>query len=314
MSDPNLLIGPEQFSDAGVYRLGDDLAIVQTVDFFSPIVGDPFVYGQIAAANALSDCYAVGAQPRTALNIVGFPEGDLEMEVLAEILRGGSERVQLAGAVIVGGHTVRDSEVKYGLAVTGTVDPARMLSNAGARPGDALVLTKALGTGLITTASKSGRGSDESVRAAQESMVMLNRAGSEAAMSLESSGATDITGFGFAVHALEMAQASGVCLGIDMAELPLLAGALDVAVPENHSRANPQNRARAWPSIRSEGQVDQKLMELIFDPQTSGGLLVAIHPSRAGELVERSIDGGLTDSRVVGEVLELGSEALVLRW
>lgn len=313
MSDPNLLIGAEHFSDAGVYRLADDVAMVQTVDFFSPIVDDPFAYGQIAASNSLSDCYAMGAQPRTALNIVGFPEGDLEMEVLAQILQGGAERVKEAGAVIVGGHTIRDTEVKYGLAVTGIVDPSKMISNAGARPGDSLVLTKGLGTGVISTAHKKGKASDESVRAAQASMILLNRSPSEAAVDLGASGATDITGFGFAVHAQEMAGASGVTLAIDLEALPVISGALDVALPEFHSRANPQNRARAWPATRVEGTPDDRRMELLFDPQTSGGLLVAIHPSRAGELVERSIAGGLVDSRVVGEVLELENETLVIR-
>lgn len=307
-TDPDLLIGAEQFSDAGVYRLAPDLAIVQTCDFFAPIVDDPFIFGQIAAANAMGDVYAMGARPKTALNIVGFPDRDLELSVLTEILRGGAERVLAAGAVIVGGHSVRDSEVKYGLAVTGVVHPERMLTNARARPGDALVLTKALGTGLIATAARAGRCPDDVLDGAQASMIALNKDASEAAVALGARSATDITGFGLAGHALEMAQASGVTLEIELGALPALPGAMELAVPENHSGATATNRAYVGDQIELPDGAGARA-ELLFDPQTSGGLLVAIEPARAPELVVRLG----APAAVIGRVIERSAKALIVR-
>lgn len=305
--DPDLLIGPGAFSDAGVYRIAPNLALVQTCDFFPPIVDDPFTYGQIAAANALSDVYAMGAQPKTALNIVGFPDKDLDLAILTEILRGGADRVRAAGAVIVGGHSVRDTEIKYGLAVTGLVDPARMLTNASARAGDALVLTKALGTGLIATANRADRCPPETLAAACASMIALNDAASAAAVELGASAATDITGFGLAGHALEMAEASGVTLEIDLAALPALPGALDLATPDNHSGATATNRAHA------EGRIELPVAEtppteLLFDPQTSGGLLIAIASEGARALVAR-LD---LPAQVVGRVTARTAHSLIV--
>ncbi len=309
--DPNLLIGAEHFSDAGVYRLGDDLAIVQTVDFFPPVVDDPFAYGQIAAANSLSDVYAMGAQPRTALNIVGFPDTELDLSILHEILRGGAERVLAAGAVIVGGHSVRDAEVKYGLAVTGTVDPRRMLTNERARAGDLLVLTKALGTGFITTANRRGECPAETLAAACASMIALNAAASAAAVELGASAVTDITGFGLAGHACEMAEASNVTIEIELAKLPLLPGAKDLAVKANFTRAIASNRGHTEGRTRFEADVAESgLLPFLYDPQTSGGLLIAIGPGEAGELVQRCRSGGATWAGVVGRVDAGGGERL----
>src|SRR5438270_6035914 len=202
VNDPNLLVGTETHDDAGVYRLSDDIAIVQTIDFFPPVVNDPYLYGQIAAANALSDVYAMGGTPRTALNLVGYPDDkDPGLQWLGDILRGGAERCQAGGAVIVGGHTVRDAEIKFGYAVTGTVHPARIFTNASARPGDVLVLTKALGTGFVTTAHKADACPPELFKIACESMVQLNNIGRDAMIEARAHAATDVTGFGLAGHA-----------------------------------------------------------------------------------------------------------------
>lgn len=301
--DPNLLIGAQHFSDAGVYRLADNLAIVQSTDFFAPIVDDPYDYGRIAAANSLSDLYAMGAAPRTVLNIVGFPP-ELGHNVLADILRGGADAVLEAGAVVLGGHSVRSPEVMFGLAVTGTVDPARMLTNAGARPGDALVLTKALGTGLITTASKSDRCPEATLHAAIESMRTLNAAGARAALDIGVNASTDITGFGLAGHALEMAQASGTGLRIKLDLLPLLDGAEALAIPQNFSGAVTTNREYTQDRLRLTCQEDHPRLPLVFDPQTSGGLLFSVEPARADDLVIACREAGLAQATRIGDVVE----------
>jgi selenide,water dikinase len=311
--DPNLLVGAEHFSDAGVYRVADGLAIVQTVDFFPPLVDDPFVYGQIAAANSLSDVYAMGARPKTALNIVGFPDDQLDLAILHEILRGGAERVQAAGAVIVGGHTVRDTEIKYGLSVTGLVDPARMLTNDRAQPGDVLVLTKPLGTGFVTTAFKAGRCPDDVLAAACASMVQLNAAGSEAALQAGAHSMTDITGFGLAGHANEMAQAGGVTLVLELGRLPILPGADALARHGNQTRASATNRRFVEPVMRVEGKPDKTRLEFLFDAQTSGGLLISVAPDRADELVTRAGAAGAAATCVMGRVEAKQDVSLVVQ-
>ena len=312
-SDPNLIVGAEGFSDAGVYRLREDLLIVQSLDFFPPLVDDPFVFGQIAAANSLSDIYAMGARPTTALNIVGFPDDKLELEILAEILRGGADRVQLSGAVIAGGHTVRDTEIKYGMSVTGVVEPDKLLTNQGAQPGDALVLTKPLGTGFITTAFKAGRCPDTTFEKACNSMALLNAGGSEAAVAVGASSATDITGFGLAGHANEMAQASGVSVTIELNKLPLLPGAKQLVQQGNKTRASATNRGFATPHLRVEGSPDPLLMEFVFDAQTSGGLLISVSADSADSLVEQARAAGASDAAVIGKVGEVESASLILR-
>ena len=312
-SDPNLLIGAEHFSDAGVYRLADGMAIVQSVDFFPPLVDDPFDFGRIAAANAMSDVYATGGRPTTVLNIVCFPDDKVSLDVLQEILRGGAERVQAAGAVIVGGHSVRDEEIKYGLAVTGVVDPDRMMTNRAARPGDALVLTKALGTGFVTTALRAGTCPDDALAAACDSMIRLNDTAAEAAVSLGAKAATDITGFGLAAHAGELASASNVTVRLELDRLPRLAGAEDLAVREHHTRANATNRAHVQRMARFEVADDSVAAEFLFDPQSSGGLLIAIGPDRADELVKRCRADGLESAAVVGSIEPLADTHLVIR-
>jgi len=311
-SDPNLLVGAEHLSDAGVYRLADGLAMVQSLDFFPPLVDDPFVFGQIAATNSLSDVYAMGGRPVTALNIVGFPDDKLGLDVLQEILRGGAEQVKAAGAVLLGGHSVRDVEIKYGLAVTGIVDPDHMITNEAARPGDVLVLTKALGTGFVTTALRAGKCPDDVLTTACASMTQLNDTVSKAAMAVGARAATDITGFGLAGHAAELAAASGVTVRIELGKLPLLPGAEALATQKHHTRANPTNRAHLQPSTRFETADDTVAAEFLFDPQTSGGLLVAIAADKADGLVEGCRRRGMEHATVIGTVIDPIDARLVI--
>lgn len=310
--DPNLLVGTEGFSDASVYRLRDDLLMVQSLDFFPPLVDDPFIFGQIAAANSLSDIYTMGASPTTALNIVGFPDDVLDLSILNEILRGGADRVQLAGAVISGGHTVRDVEIKYGLSATGIVTPDVLLTNQAARPGDVLVLTKALGTGFITTAFKASRCPDDVIEQASTSMAMLNAAASEAAIAVGAKAATDITGFGLAGHASEMAQSSEKTIVLELGKLPLLSGAAELARQGNKTRASATNRSFVEPLLRISDDVDPLLTEFAFDAQTSGGLLISVAEDRASELIDRCKTGGAEAACVVGYVQEKEDVAMVI--
>jgi len=309
--DPDLLIGAEDFSDAGVYRLRDDLLILLSLDFFPPLVDDPFLFGQIAAANSLSDIYAMGGTPRAALNIVGFPDDKLDLSILSESLAGGAERVQAAGAVIAGGHTVRDTEIKYGLSVTGVATPDELLTNGGARPGDSLVLTKPLGTGFVTTAFKKKRCPVDVLDTAAASMSMLNRGASESARAVAASAATDITGFGLAGHAGEMAQSSDVTLTIETSRLPVLAGAAELAASGNHTRASKTNRSAVESLMRIESSADAMGLEMLFDAQTSGGLLISVDPVRAEELVGLCQDSGAGQASVIGSVADKSDKFLV---
>jgi selenide,water dikinase len=311
--DPNLLVGVEDASDAGVYRLRDDLLIVQSVDFFPPLVDDPFVYGQIAAANSLSDVFAAGARPTTAMNIVGFPDKELDLSVLSQILAGGAERVRQAGAVVVGGHSVRDSEIKYGLSVTGVVQPERLLTNRAARPGAALVLTKPLGTGFITTAFKAGRCPEDVLQAAVASMIQLNDGGRDAAHAVGAQAATDITGFGLAGHAIELADASQVTVVLEVGRLPLLPGVEDLARQGNRTRASRTNREFAAARMRVEGTPEELRFELLFDAQTSGGLLLCVPADQAEAAVQDARRRGAVSACVIGCVVERQEVSLVVR-
>ena len=311
--DPNLIVGAEGFSDAGVYRLNDDLLIAQSVDFFPPLVDDPFLFGQIAAANSLSDIYAMGGRPVTALNIVGFPDDMLELEVLTDILRGGGERVKTAGAVIAGGHTVRDTEIKYGLSVTGVVQPDQLLTNTAAQPGDVLVLTKALGTGFVTTAFKANRCPENVIAAASDSMKALNAAASQAAVTTGARAATDITGFGLAGHAHEMATSSHVTCVIDLGKLPILPGARELAQRGNKTRASASNRSFVESQLRVAPNADQLLTEFAFDAQTSGGLLISVPQKRVTALIDSARDLGAPVVEIVGHVEARQEVSVVLR-
>jgi selenide,water dikinase len=305
-SDPRLLVGHETMDDAGVFVLSDDLALVQTVDFFAPIVDDPYLFGQIAAANALSDVYAMGGEPLTALAIVGFPSGKLPLEVLREILRGGQDKVHEAGALIVGGHTIIDEELKYGLSVTGRAHPGKLLTNASAHVGDRLVLTKPIGTALLATVAKAGELPAAEMRALGESMCRLNDRASRSALEVGASCATDITGFGLLGHASHIARASGVTLRIVASAVPLLPGAR--AAAERGVRTGGADRNLAYLEPRVDwGASNEVDRVLLIDPQTSGGLLVTLSPTRAQRYL--SLVPGAVD---IGEVVEAGPRGLVI--
>lgn len=281
---PDLLVGFNTADDAGVYRISDTQALVQTVDFFPPIVDDPYFFGQIAAANALSDVFAMGGRPLTALNIVGFPLGKLPIAVLTEILRGGAEKITEAGAVVVGGHSIKDSELKYGVAVTGIIDTDKIVTNAGAKVGDCLFLTKPLGTGLITTGIKRNAVSRELSDLVIRTMAALNQTAAELMMKHGAHAATDITGYGMLGHSYEMAAGSRVALRIFSRALPLLPDVLALAAAGMIPGGAKDNRAFLDGKVTLSHGLDQNLEHVLFDPQTSGGLLIAVPPENAEAL------------------------------
>ncbi len=293
MTNVNVLVGYETADDAGVYRLTDDCALVQTVDFFTPIVDDPFTFGAITAVNSLSDVYAMGGRPISALTILAYPQkGDLDD--LAEILQGGAEKMREADCAILGGHSVNDDEIKFGYAVTGTIHPQRVKTNAGAQVGDALVFTKRIGTGVISTALKKGIVAPEHMQAAIDSMLTLNRRACEAMLAFDVHACTDITGFGLIGHAREMALGSKVTLEIDSHSVRFLPGAIEYA----HAGAMPAglHNNRDFASCEVEGE--SAVMDLLYDPQTSGGLLISLPEADAAAL-EKAYDGAYRIGRVV---------------
>ncbi len=291
--------------DAGVYALSTNLALVQTLDFFPPLVDDPYTFGQIAAANALSDVYAMNGRPITALNIAAYPDDELPMEDLEAILRGAAERVATAGAVTLGGHTVRDKEVKFGLSVTGLVDPAELLTNAAARVGDVLVLTKPLGTGFVTTAAKREECPGPILDRTIAQMIELNAVGRDALRAAGGAHAlTDVTGYGLAGHALEMAEGCGQTIVLEVDQLPLIAGAEMLAVPRYHSRASKTNVEFLAGRIRIDRPSDDVRLGFVFDPQTSGGLLIAIDPANLNRLRDELRQRGASACAAVGRVVE----------
>lgn len=302
--DQNLLVGYDSFADAAVYRLSDELALVQTLDFFTPVVDDPYIFGQIAAANALSDVYATGAKPLTALNIVCFPSRILGIEILREILRGGTDKVLEAGALVVGGHSVEDSEPKYGLAVTGIVRPDRLVTNSGAKPGDLLVLTKPIGTGLLLLAKKAEMAAAGEAEAAVSSMKQLNRSAAEAMQAAGVHGATDITGFGLLGHARELALASKVGLEINFSKVPVLRGALQAAAMGLVPAGTYHNREYVQPGlvVVNDRTVGDRELDVLCDPQTSGGLLIAVPPEKEKSLLAE-LGRRQTAAAVIGHVL-----------
>jgi len=281
----NLLVGTDTNDDACVYRLTDDTAIVQTVDFFPPMVDDPFLFGQIAAANALSDIYAMGAKPIFALNLLCFPSC-LDLSVAREILAGGADKAMEAGCVIAGGHSIVDEEPKYGLCVTGLIHPSRILTNSNAKPGDSLVLTKKIGSGIIATACKSGLLTEDQAAEAFDSMRTLNRRAAEIATGFTINACTDITGFGVAGHVCEMAQASGVSIALRAASLPLLRYAPDLAQADEFPGGMYRNRDFFSDRVSVKSGVPEAIAGLIFDPQTSGGLLFSVPAEESGQLVD----------------------------
>jgi selenide,water dikinase len=305
-SDPRLLVGRETFDDAGVFMLSDDLALVQTVDFFAPIVDDPYLFGQIAATNALSDVYAMGGEPLTALNIVGFPAGKLSTDVLAEILRGGQDKVHEAGAVVVGGHSIIDEELKFGLSVTGRVHPKRILSNALASVGDRLVLTKPLGTGLLATAGKRGELGTDEAAALYASMCKLNGPAARAAIAVGARCATDVTGFSLLGHSSHIAEASGVSLRIDPRRVPGLPGAREAWARGIRTGGAERNATYLESRVEWNGASEGD-RALLIDPQTSGGLLVAVPAAKVPEYLSLVPEGV-----EIGEIIPRQRYGLVL--
>jgi selenide,water dikinase len=293
-ANENVLVGFDTADDAGVYKLTPECALVQTVDFFTPIVDDPYTFGAIAAANALSDVYAMGGKPISALSILAWPaKGDLDD--LAQIVKGGAEKIHEADCALLGGHSITDNEVKFGYAVTGTIHPGRIKTNAGARPGDALLLTKRIGTGVIATALKQGIARESDVQAAVESMLTLNRRACEAMLAVEAHGCTDVTGFGLIGHAREMAVASQVTIEIDSRAVRFLPGAVEYARQGAIPGGLKNNREFAASCVEGRADVD----DLLYDPQTSGGLLISLPEADAAGL-----EAGFSDAYVVGRVLE----------
>lgn len=310
---PDLLVGTETHDDAGVFRVAPDLALIQTVDYFTPIVDDPYAFGAIAAANALSDVYAMGGVPRTALNIVGWPQGQLPWEVLGEILRGGHEVVHEAGAVLAGGHSVKSPELFYGLSVTGTIHPDRIVTNAGAKIGDRLFLTKPLGTGILSTALKKQNLEPELLQTMTATMRRLSAGAAQAMMEVGVNAATDITGFGFLGHLLEMARAAGVTVEIDSRHVPLLAGAIEHARAGDKPGGLHANRRYVEASLTVAADVDPAVFDLLCDPQTSGGLLISVAEERAGALAAALAARGVPEAALVGTILGPGSGSIQIR-
>ena len=314
--DDRVLIDYRTSDDAGVYRLDGDRALVQTVDFFTPIVDDPFAYGQIAAANSLSDVYAMGGRPLTALAIAGFPK-EADRSVLKAIFAGGLAKLEEAGVALLGGHTVQDQEIKFGYSITGEVDARRVWSNAGARPGDLLLLTKALGTGIIATALKFSRAPSSAVDAAVASMLTLNRAAADALREIPGDvvhACTDITGFGLLGHATEMAAGSDVTIEIHAAAVPLLDGVVDLVESDkgNIPGGGRNNASHFGRGVAVDAGVSPSVLQVLFDPQTSGGLLVSIASDAASDVLKAMSDAGVPQTHI-GRVLTRQAHHVVVR-
>ena len=300
----NVIVGYDKADDAGVLRLSDDTALVQTVDFFTPVADDPFVYGQIAAINSLSDVYAMGGTPLSALSIVCFPQkGDFE--ILGKILEGGQAAMNAEGVVVIGGHSVDDKEMKFGYAVTGIVHPERVISNAGARPGEVLILTKAIGTGAINTAVKNGKARKETEAAAIAAMTTSSREASKEMVKLVASACTDITGFGLLGHAYEMAKASNVTFEIDSSTVPLLPDVIELIRQGMLTRGDKNNRVYVGDTVAIGESVSGEMQSALFDPQTAGGLLISIAPEAADQFLT-----SIGNARVIGRVSEKGSRLI----
>jgi len=305
-SDPNLLVGYETSDDAGIYRLSDDMALVVTADFITPPVDDPYLFGQIAAANSLSDVYAMGGRPITCLNLMAFPSDDLGPEVLHGIVSGALSKITEAGAVLAGGHTTDDDEPKFGLSVTGLVHPDKIWRNAGAKVGDALILTKPVGSGVLFNANLGGGVSAAAMKACVDTIITLNKVAAEVLAEFEVHAATDITGFGLGGHAFEMAEGSNVTLRIRVEDVPVMAEALEMYEKGVTTGVNRPNRELISHATNFDGNFPGKRGEIIVDPQTSGGLLVAVPAGQAGQVLAALHAAGVAAARIVGEVVEFG--------
>lgn len=310
--DENLLVGTEFPDDAAVYRLTPEIALIQTVDFFPPVVDDPFYYGRIAAANALSDVYAMGGKPLTAMNIVCFPCRKLGSDILVEILRGGAEKVSEAGALLVGGHTINDEEPKYGLAVTGVVSPEEILTKGGAEPGDRLILSKPLGAGIITTALKGEMAPPSVLEEMIYWMSTLNKDASEVARQVGVKSCTDITGFGLLGHAYEMLKESGTAAVFYLEKIPVVAGVLELAEQGLLPGGARANREFVSAKLTLRGKIDETWLDILCDPQTSGGLLMAVKKEKSQLALRLLKEKGNTRASIIGEVIEGEAGGMVL--
>ena len=303
-TNEQVLVGLDRADDAGVYKVSDDLALIQTVDFFTPIVDDPYWFGQIAAANALSDVYAMGGIPKTAMNLVAFPVKDMELSVLRQMLQGGLDKMEEAGVVLIGGHSIEDRELKYGLSVTGFVHPERVLTKKGLRPGDRLVLTKPLGTGIINTAIKAGLASPELADRVTRLMAELNREAAEVMTRFDVGACTDVTGFGLLGHLAEMVCGSGSGVRLFSRQIPVLKEALEYASMGLIPAGAHKNREFRETGIRFEREVQPALQDVLFDPQTSGGLLISVRNEQAEPLAQDLQEGKGKSAILIREVLD----------
>jgi selenide, water dikinase len=299
----NLIVGIDTSDDAGVYKLNEELAIVQTVDYFTPVVDDAYMFGAIAAANALSDVYAMGGTPLTVLNIVGFPISTLDKKVLADILRGGADKVLEAGAVIVGGHSIDDRDPKFGMAVTGTVHPDKVWTNAGAKPGDKLILTKPIGVGIITTAIKRGKASPEAIRLVEETMAALNKTAAETAKEFTVHACTDVTGFGLIGHALEMARGAQVGLVLYASQVPVLPDTRELVEQKIYPGGTVRNMEWVQESVTYADEVSEGDKIIFCDAVTSGGLLLSVPDEQADLLLDRLRERGIAAASIIGEIV-----------
>ena len=313
MHDPNLIVGMESGDDAGVYKLSDDLAIVQTIDFITPIVDDPYTFGQIAAANSLSDVYAMGGKPVTAMNVVCFPVGSLDISVLKQILHGGLDKMREAGVVLVGGHSVDDEELKYGLSVTGVVHPEKVVVRDGARLGDRLILTKPLGTGIMTTALKGGVVDDETLAPVVSSMTTLNMKASELMQEIGVNACTDITGFGLVGHARGMIEKNQLGLEIMIDAVPIFRGVSEFSEMGLVPGGTGRNMDFYRKMIDLDRDIDQQVLDILFDPQTSGGLLIAVPKDKAEALLKGLHRNGINQAAIIGEVVSKPAGKIVIR-
>jgi len=302
-TDPNLIVGLDRADDAGVYKVSDDLALIQTVDFFTPIVDDPYWFGQIAAANALSDVYAMGGVPKTAMNLVAFPAKDMDISVLRRIIEGALDKMREAGVVLVGGHTVEDPELKYGLSVTGYIHPERVLTKKNLKVGDLLILTKRLGTGIVGTAIKGALASQEIIDKVTRAMATLNKVAAEVMQDYPVHACTDITGFGFLGHLAEMVSGSGFGVRIKADSVPVYPEALEYAAMGLVPAGAYRNRDFRLFMVDFAPTVNRILQDVLFDPQTSGGLLICVAPEKAGDLLKSLKAKGVEDAAMVGEVV-----------
>lgn len=311
MKSPNLLVGLESPDDAGVYQVSADTALVQTVDFFTPIVDDPFTFGQIAAANSLSDIYAMGGRPITAMNIVGFPLGKLDIDILKEILRGGLEKLAEAEVVLVGGHSVEDQELKYGLSVTGLIHPKKVLTKQGAQAGDVLILTKPLGTGIIATALKGGLASTAAMNKIVDSMTTLNRKAAEIMQDFGVHACTDITGFGLIGHAYEVARAGSIGICLHASSIPVFPEALEYARMGLVPGGGHANRSFYEPFVEYRDTISEELRDILYDPQTSGGLLFSVAKEKHKSLLKKFARAQV-EVFVIGEVTNKPKEKILI--